>query len=271
MNEKLIQQWNLYTGEDHAVWEILFTRQHASLQQKACSTYLDCLSQSVLRPGQVPDFGLLSANLQQATGWQIEVVKGIIPVQDFMQLLANKRFCSSTWLRQRHQLDYLEEPDMFHDIFGHIPLFYNAQYADFACRFGQLGLRWIHNPAAMALLERLYWFTIEFGLIREHGNVRIYGAGLLSSFGETNYVMQDAQVNTHAFTVRDVLCMPFRNDAIQTDYFVLERWPQLWQCLAETEAFLHDVEAGKIALETLRLDAQKGSVAMPAPESEIAG
>ncbi|MCA6363118.1 MAG: phenylalanine 4-monooxygenase [Bacteroidetes bacterium] len=271
MKRKMIQHWNRYTRDDHEVWEILFTRQLASLQDKACREYLECINQSALKAGEVPDFSVLSPHLNAATGWEVEVVKGIIPVTEFMELLALRRFCSSTWLRQRHQLDYLEEPDMFHDIFGHIPLFYHGEYADFACRFGQLGLRWKHDATALALLERLYWFTIEFGLIREAGEVRIYGAGLLSSFGETNYVMHDAQVKRHDFSVQAVLSMPFRNDAIQTDYFVLESWAQLWNCLPETEAFLRDVAAGKIAKESLRLHEQKGSAEMTAPAVEIAG
>jgi phenylalanine-4-hydroxylase len=260
MKNQIRQNWQMYTQEDHEVWRILFERQHQALQSNACSLHLDCLNQSDLTKELIPNFNDLNRTLMQKTNWEITVVDGIIPVHDFMQLLAKRKFCSSTWLRKKHQLDYLEEPDMFHDIFGHIPLLYDEQYADFAQQFGLLGLNYLHNPTALSLLERLYWFTIEFGLIREKDTVKIYGAGLLSSYGETQHVMYNKSVHWQSFSIYEILLMPFRNDQIQTTYFVLESWQQLSDSLQEAREIINDLLLGKIDVHTFQLDKQMGSI-----------
>lgn len=260
MKNQIRQNWQTYTQEDHEVWGILFERQHKALQNSACSLYLDCLNQSGLIKERIPNFNNLNLLLKQRTSWEIEVVEGIIPVHDFLQLLAQRKFCSSTWLRKKNQLDYLEEPDMFHDIFGHIPLLHDEKYADFAQQFGLLGLNYLDNPTALALLERLYWFTIEFGLIREEDTVRIYGAGLLSSYGETQHVMHNKTVQWRPFSTHEILFMPFRNDQIQTVYFVLESWQQLSDSLHEAQVIINDFLLGKIDVHDLHLDKQMGSV-----------
>src|SRR5665213_1543544 len=180
------QNWNNYSTEDHAVWKLLFERQVKNLQDKAWSEYLKCIPAVGIENNFVPDFSIVENHLEKSTQWKIEVVKGIIPVDDFFELLNKKRFCSSTWLRGKHQLDYLEEPDMFHDTFGHIPLLANSDYANFVKRFAEFGLKFCKNEKALLLLERMYWFTIEFGLMQENKQLKIYGAGILSSFGESN-------------------------------------------------------------------------------------
>jgi phenylalanine-4-hydroxylase len=258
-NDAPLQQvWENYTEEDHAVWKVLFDRQLENLAEKAWSSYLACIPRTGIFGNSVPDFSGIENSLAQSTGWKIEVVKGIIPVGEFLSLLSRKRFCSSTWLRQRHQLDYLEEPDMFHDTFGHIPLLADKKYARFVEEFANLGLRFAHHEKAALLLERLYWFTIEFGLMKEAGKLKIYGAGILSSFGESNHIYSD-RVSLRDFSVRDILLTPFRNDEVQNLYFVVNDMNDLWSCLPEAEKMLRDFTDGKISEEEFRFEEQLGS------------
>jgi phenylalanine-4-hydroxylase len=233
----LQQHYDRYTSDDHAVWGLLFDRQTPHLEGKVWSRYLECLALIGMDGRAVPQFSVLDERLLDLTGWSIEVVKGLIPVQAFLPLLFHRRFCSSTWLRRRDQLDYLEEPDMFHDTYGHIPLLADSQYADFVHAFAGIGMRHLHDPAALALLDRFYWFTIEFGLVMEAGQLRIYGAGLISSFGETDHVYTD-QVALRPFSVRDILRTPFRNDQVQNLYFVLPDMETLWESIDELEQVL---------------------------------
>lgn len=231
---KLKQQYENYSADDHEVWRILFERQVANLQTKVWSRYLDCIALAGLQYDAVPRFSEVDVQLLAQTGWSIEVVKGIIPVDEFIRLLHARRFCSSTWLRRRDQLDYLEEPDMFHDSFGHIPLLADAQYANFVHRFAELGMKYVNEKAALPLLDRFYWFTIEFGLLREQGELRIYGAGLISSFGEANHIYTDA-VELKPFDVETIMHTPFRNDQVQNLYFVVNDMNDLWNSIEEAE------------------------------------
>jgi len=241
------QQYERYTNDDHAVWRILFERQCENLRGKVWSRYYECLQLAGLNAQAVPEFSSLDKNLLALTGWSIEVVKGIIPVREFIQLLHERRFCSSTWLRRRDQLDYLEEPDMFHDIYGHIPLLADAQYADFIHRFAELGMKHLHEPAALPLLDRFYWFTIEFGLLREQTELRIYGAGLISSYGEAQHVYTD-KIELRPFDVHGIMHTPFRNDQVQNLYFVLENMEQLWSSLEEADRVItRAIEAERFA------------------------
>jgi phenylalanine-4-hydroxylase len=253
------QNWNNYTTEDHTVWNLLFDRQVQNLQNKAWSAYLNCIPAVGIKNNLVPDFATIENELGKSTSWKIEVVKGIIPVDEFFQLLSNQRFCSSTWLRGRHQLDYLEEPDMFHDTFGHIPLLADKSYAEFVKRFAELGLKYCKHPEALLLLERMYWFTIEFGLMKENYQLKIYGAGILSSFGESHHVFSD-KVELRKFSVEDVFLQPFHNNEVQNIYFVVEEMDELWNCLPEMEQFLEDFITGKMAEEDFQFEKQIGSV-----------
>lgn len=161
------QQFENYTKEDFLVWKTLFERQEENLEDKSCKEYLDCLEAmgEVLNADAIPNFDELNNVLKSKTGWTVEVVPGLIPVDEFFVLLSQQKFCSSTWLRKMKQLDYLEEPDMFHDIFGHIPLFMDKQFADFAKKMGDLGVKYAHNEEILIQLQRIYWFTIEFGVV----------------------------------------------------------------------------------------------------------
>ncbi|TND07466.1 MAG: phenylalanine-4-hydroxylase [Bacteroidetes bacterium] len=238
------QEYDKYTNDDHDVWRILFERQTANLRDKVWSRFYACLELTDINSYGVPDFRQLNPRLTGLTGWDIRVVKGIIPVDEFIRLLYRRHFCSSTWLRRRDQLDYLEEPDMFHDTFGHIPLLADKQYADFVYRFAELGMKHIHDEKALVLLDRFYWFTIEFGLMKENGALRIYGAGLISSFGEANHVYTDA-IELRPFDVQEIMQTPFRNDQVQNLYFVVQDMRDLWASIDEAEKIIECILIGK--------------------------
>lgn len=222
------QLYDRYTAEDLKVWSILFDRQVKNLQDKGSCEYLYALNemQTVLNAGKLPNFEEIDTWFSTRTGWTIECVPGLIPVDAFFELLAEKKFPSSTWLRSLEKLDYLEEPDMFHDIFGHIPLLSQPEYSDFVQRFGQLGKSMIHDEEKLLMLQRLYWFTIEFGLINETKGLRIYGAGILSSFGESISSL-NGNVETVAFDTQTIVHTSFCTSEMQQKYFILESMEQL--------------------------------------------
>lgn len=226
----MIQEMSKYTEEDHEIWGILFKRQWINLKEKVCEEYIDSLETlaATLNGDSIPDFKEVDEVLLKRTGWSIEVVPGLIEVEPFFTLLAKKRFCSSTWIRNRSQLDYLEEPDMFHDTFGHIPLLVHPEYAEAMRLIGELGVKYIDNPAAIIRLKRLYWFTIEFGLIKGKENVEIYGAGIISSSGETKHIYENPEIEILPFDIKTIFNTPFNNDEIQWKYFVLDSMNQLY-------------------------------------------
>jgi phenylalanine-4-hydroxylase len=242
------QIYENYTSADLEVWNILFTRQIKNLQDKACSAYLDALTkmQEVLNADELPNFQKINNWFKNHTGWQIECVPGLIPVQDFFVLLSQKKFPSSTWLRSLDKLDYLEEPDMFHDIFGHIPLLSDSNYSDFMLEFGKLGTAFLENENHLKALQRLYWFAIEFGLIKENDCTKIYGAGILSSFGESNSSI--VNINHHLkFNIEQILATDFCTSEMQTDYFVMDHLIQLNESINHVSAKwnLHELETGR--------------------------
>lgn len=223
------QEYDLYTEEDQLVWKTLFERQVENLNDKSCAEYLDCLDimQDVLNEKQIPDFNEMNAKLTILTGWSIEVVPGLIPVEEFFQLLAQRKFCASTWVRKMHQLDYLEEPDMFHDIFGHTPLLADPKFAQFMKDFGDLGVEFINDKKIVLQLQRLYWFTIEFGLIQQNGR-KVYGAGICSSYGETNHCL-GTSIEVVPFDIDKVINTEYRTDVVQTLYYELDSFDQLFE------------------------------------------
>lgn len=225
------QEFDKYKQEDFEVWKRLFERQSENLTTKACDAYLVALQrmQPVLNADNVPNFNAINDWFKGSTGWQIECVPGLIPVEDFFQLLARKHFCSSTWLRSMQQLDYLEEPDMFHDIFGHVPLLSDPVFSDFAQEFGKLGRSVINQPEKVLMLQRIYWFTIEFGLIEQNGS-KIYGAGIASSFGESNLSVSGS-VPTEDFDVERVMNTSFHTDQLQTHYVKIQSSEELFEAI----------------------------------------
>tara|TARA_B110000977_G_scaffold200244_1_gene290053 strand:+ start:2070 stop:2786 length:717 start_codon:yes stop_codon:yes gene_type:complete len=228
------QAYENYSTEDQEVWKLLFNRQKKNLALKGSIEYNRCLEKlsPCLNAASIPNFDNLNAFFKSHTEWQIQVVPGLIPVDDFFDLLAEKKFCSSTWLRKRSQIDYLEEPDMFHDIFGHIPLLLNPTFSKFAQAFGKLGQQFKGNNEMVKKLQRIYWFTIEFGLIKENGTTKVYGAGIASSFGETNHVF-NPEIRHLNYTINEVMESEFHTDIIQEKYFVINTLEELYLSLSE--------------------------------------
>jgi len=226
------QKYSDYTEKDLQVWKTLFHNQYPNLPGKACEEYINTLNSlsSVLNANTIPNFELLDKELIKSNGWTIQVVPGLIPVSEFFQLLANKKFCSSTWLRKKDQMEYIEEPDMFHDIFGHIPLLINPVFSSFVHKFAQIGEKYVNDPIILTALQRLYWFTVEFGLINENNKVRIYGAGILSSYGETNHIFEEG-VEIRPFDLQKVIETPYSTSEIQRIYYVLDNFEQLFNSL----------------------------------------
>lgn len=225
------QNFSSYTAADREVWKILFDRQKLNLEAKGSKAYMESLllMSPVLNAEQLPDFDLIGMWFKEHTGWSIVVVPGLIPADEFFQHLANKQFCSSTWLRDLKNLDYLEEPDMFHDIFGHIPLLSDPVFSSFMQKFGKLGVQHAGKKEVILQLQRLYWFTIEFGVIREE-KIRSYGAGIMSSFGEANHI-EAGNVAFSPFSLEEIIETDFRTDVVQQKYFVLESFDQLFDSI----------------------------------------
>jgi phenylalanine-4-hydroxylase len=235
----MIQQYENYTSDNQATWKKLFERQEANLRDKASVEFLLWLNElsPALESESIPSFRELNHRLWAGSGWSIEVVPGLIPVSDFFKLLARRRFCSSTWIRRPDQLDYLEEPDMFHDIFGHVPMLMNPTFADFMQKFGEIGMKFVGDKEAERKLERLYWFTVEFGMIQEHGQMRVYGAGIASSFGETNHIFGDG-IDILPFDLKEVMEKEFQTDVMQTEYYAIPSYESLYRALDGVEELL---------------------------------
>ncbi len=230
------QLYSNYNAADFLVWKTLFERQEKNLKDKACSLYLKSLKEmsSVLHADAIPKFEELNQFLAPRTGWEIEVVPGLIPVDEFFALMAERKFCSSTWLRSMKQLDYLEEPDMFHDIFGHVPLLVDKGYADLMQRIGKLGVQFKHDALIIEGLERFYWFTIEFGLILESDKRNIYGAGIISSFGESKHIFEST-IQCDAFDIDQILETDFDKSSIQQRYYEISSMEEMQRGLDRLE------------------------------------
>ena len=231
------QIYDNYTKEDFEVWKILFDRQIKQFPTHASKEYLDGLKVANFETGIIPDFNETNEILMDTTGWQLAVVPGIVPDYTFFELMANKRFPATTWLRKMKELDYLEEPDMFHDVFAHVPLLTNQHFVDFLEELSKIGLEYVGNEYAIQLLSRVYWFTVEFGLIQEEEGLRIYGAGILSSVGETQFSLSGAPPK-HAFDIEHMLDTPYRKDVFQTQYFITESYAQLYESIPLIKEFM---------------------------------
>ncbi len=228
------QNYTNYNQEDFLVWKTLFERQIKNLEGKASKAYFDALKKIEFTPTKIPNFTEVNEILAKYTGWNLTVVPQIVPEKEFFDLLATNKFPATTWLRKMSQLDYLEEPDMFHDVFGHAPLLTNADYVGFFKGVAKLALENQNNEEIIKALGRIYWFTIEFGLINENNTVGIYGAGIISSFGETNHCLSE-KANHIKFNVKEIMHKSFVNSEIQTDYFVIDSFRELYESLNEIE------------------------------------
>jgi phenylalanine-4-hydroxylase len=228
------QDWASYTAEEHATWDTLFARQSAMLPGRAADEFLagiDFLHLS--RPG-IPDFAELSDKLMKATGWQVVAVPGLVPDDVFFDHLANRRFVAGRFIRRPDQLDYLQEPDVFHDVFGHVPMLAHPVFADYMQAYGQGGLRAMRH-GAIDKLARLYWYTVEFGLIRSGGGLKIYGAGIVSSRGESLFALDDSSPNRIGFDLERVMRTQYRIDDFQQTYFVIDNFDQLLRTTLDTD------------------------------------
>lgn len=218
-----------YTPEEDSVWHDLYKRQIKIVEGRACDEYIQGLECLNLPQDRVPQCADISAVLQKKTGWSVAPVEALIPFDEFFNLLANRQFPAASFIRSREELDYLKEPDIFHEVFGHCPLLTNPVYADFVHKYGQLGLN--ANAKDRALLARLFWFTIEFGLVNTEAGLRIYGAGILSSKEETIYALESPIPERKHFTPMDALRTPYRYDVKQPIYFVLDNYHTLYDLL----------------------------------------
>lgn len=228
------QQWGHYTEGEHRVWDTLFARQTAMLPGRACDAFLrgvDVLRLS--RPG-IPDFVELSERLGALTGWSVVAVPGLVPDDVFFDHLANRRFVAGNFIRRADQLDYLQEPDVFHDVFGHVPMLADPIFADYMQAYGRGGQR-AGALGNLRRLARLYWYTVEFGLIEEAGQLRIYGSGIVSSAGESVFALDSASPNRIAFDLARVMRTDYRIDDYQQSYFVIPSLDHLLRLTVETD------------------------------------
>ena len=227
------QGWSNYSAEEHGVWKTLFERQSRLLPGRACDEFMQGLQDLPLRHDEIPHFEQLSDVLEKRTGWRIVAVPGLVPDEVFFDHLANRRFPSGQFIRKPDQLDYLEEPDVFHDVFGHAPMLMNPIMADFIQAYGQGGLR-ARQLGVLDFLARVYWYTVEFGLLRQPDGLRIYGAGIVSSATESVFALEDGSPNRIGFDLERIMRTRYRIDDFQESYFVLHSLDELL-ALAQTE------------------------------------
>lgn len=258
-----------YTAEDHAVWRTLFARQAGLLPGRACPEFLDGLKGLGVASDGVPDFERLSDVLERATGWRIVCVPGLVPDEIFFGHLARRRFPVTWWIRRADQLDYIQEPDAFHDIYGHVPLLMNPVFADYMQAYGEGGLK-AAGLNALHRLARLYWYTVEFGLIETADGPRIYGAGILSSKGESVFCLDSAAPNRVRFDLLRLMRTRYRIDTYQKTYFVIRSFEELFEATKpdftplyaalETQPDLGagDLDAKDMVLTRGTLDAREG-------------
>lgn len=214
------QGWQHYSAQDHATWRQLFERQAKLLPTLACDAFVQGMRDLPIGPEQIPNYEALSEVLMRRTGWQVVAVPGLVPDDVFFDHLANRRFPAGNFIRQPHEMDYLEEPDVFHDVFGHVPMLMNPVMADYIQAYGQGGLR-AKSLGVLEHLARVYWYTVEFGLVEQSDGLRIYGAGIASSFTESTFAVRDASPNRIRFDLERVMSTHYRIDDFQETYFVL--------------------------------------------------
>jgi phenylalanine-4-hydroxylase len=252
------QAWESYTGADHATWDTLFARQSALLPGRVVPAFLEGIELAGLSKPGIPDFADLSGRLTKATGWQVLAVPGLVPDDVFFEHLAHRRFVAGRFIRTPEQLDYLQEPDVFHDVFGHVPLLAHPVFADYMQAYGQGGLRALEH-GAIDRLARLYWHTVEFGLIRDQASngrgLKLYGAGIVSSHGESIFALDDPSPHRLGFDLKRVMRTRYRIDDYQQNYFVIDSFDDLLRQTIETDfaplyreiASQPDYEPGEIA------------------------
>ncbi len=246
------QEWESYTAQEHGVWKTLFERQSRLLPGRACNFFVKSMGELPIGPNEIPDFRRLSDKLMERTGWQVVAVPGLIPDDAFYELLARRKFPAGQFIRKPEQLDYLEEPDVFHDVFGHVPLLMHPVIADYMQAYGEGGLR-AKKLGMLERLARVYWYTVEFGLVKQKDGLRIYGAGIASSATETVFALDDPSPNRVRFELDRVLRTRYRIDDLQETYFVIQGLDDLLELaridfapIYERVRALPDIEPGNV-------------------------
>lgn len=228
------QAWDQYTPEDHAIWRDLYARQIRLLERYAAPEFIAGARALRSSPDCIPRIDETNAILSAATGWRIVAVPGLIPENHFFAHLANRQFPVTVWIRRRDELDYLSEPDIFHDFFGHVPLLTNPTFARFMQAYGEAGPKAI-AANGLKMLARLYWYMVEFGLIATPQGLRVYGSGILSSKSETVYSVESPQPNRIRFDLERVMLTDYLIDDFQQTYFVIDSFEQLFRAAYDTD------------------------------------
>ncbi|GGO81294.1 phenylalanine 4-monooxygenase [Marinobacterium nitratireducens] len=240
-----------WSAEENAIWRILIERQLKAIEGKACDEYLAGLERLDLPRRRIPQLEAVSARLRAATGWSLKAVPALISFDSFFQALANRQFPVATFIRRRDELDYLQEPDIFHEIFGHCPLLTNPAFAHFTHTYGRLG--YAAGKEERVFLARLYWMTVEFGLLNTPQGLRIYGGGILSSPGETEYAVNSPLPERKPFDILEVMRTPYRIDIMQPIYFVIDDIAELYE-IAEMDLMAVVQQARALGLRPPRFD-----------------
>ncbi|MEM1381351.1 MAG: phenylalanine 4-monooxygenase [Pseudomonadota bacterium] len=228
------QDWDAYTADEHGVWDTLYARLAKVLPGRADDAFLDGLKVLDLGKGGIPHFERMSDALEKHTGWRVVAVPGLVPDEVFFDHLANRRFPAGNFIRKPDQLDYIQEPDVFHDVFGHVPMLSNPVFADYMQAYGQGGLKSL-DSGCLKNLAALYWYTVEFGLIAKPEGMRIYGAGIVSSPAESAFSLEDSSPNRIGFSVERLLRTDYRIDDFQQTYFVIDSYEDLLDRTLRTE------------------------------------
>ncbi|WP_460981265.1 phenylalanine 4-monooxygenase [Spirosoma fluminis] len=238
----MTQDYSKYSADDQAVWKLLFERQMERLPGRASQAYMDGIVATGFPNDKIPNFERdLNPRLLPITGWRVIAVPGLIGNREFFELMADRQFPATTWLRRRDQLDYLPEPDMFHDTFGHVPVLTNQHFCDFLAALSHIALKFVDHEESIEMIARLYWYTVEFGLIQEPEGLRIYGGGILSSPGETIYSLESDVPKRIPYDVETLLKTPYIIDHFQEQYFVIKSYEQLFHSVPEIEEKLEEL------------------------------
>jgi len=237
------QGWETYSPAEHEVWITLYERQTALLRDRACDAFLKGLDALDLHRAGIPDFARINEELQRLTGWSVVAVPGLVPDDVFFDHLANRRFPAGRFIRKPDELDYLQEQDIFHDVFGHVPMLTDPVFADYMQAYGEGGRRAL-DLGVLANLARLYWYTVEFGLMQTPQGLRIYGAGIVSSRSESIFALEDTSPNRIGFDLERVMRTPYRIDDFQQAYFVIDSIQTLQEVTLQDFAPIYERLAG---------------------------
>ena len=228
------QGWKNYTSREHQTWDILYERLMKVLPNRAAPEFLNGLQALDLHRGGIPNFETISDELEGLTGWRVVAVPGLVPDDVFFEHLANRRFPAGNFIREPDQLDYIQEPDVFHDVFGHVPMLTDPVFADYMEAYGKGGLRSLRH-SSLKNLAALYWYTVEFGLIQTDQGLRIYGAGIVSSVAESKFALEDASPNRIGFDLTRLMRTDYRIDDFQQTYFVINSYEDLFRATVDTD------------------------------------